>query len=88
MSLTMNDLYSINRAGEECEPHRYKDGNFRAARYRSDDEEWKNKDNYIIFAETELGMMLADAELYIRMSPIRNRENAALFKTSSILRRP
>jgi len=83
---TMHDLYAINRRGERCEPHRYKDGRFRAVRYRSGDKAWKHKRNYIVFPECELKMMATDPELSIRMSPTKDRKRPALFTTRHILK--
>ena len=88
MSIKMNELYSINKAGEECEPHRYPDKKFRAVRRIPGDDESKNEEYYIIFPERELAMMWTDKELSIRMSPIKDRKNPALFKTIIIFKRP
>lgn len=79
------ECYSaLNRKGEVCHPHRYDDGQFRAVRYESGNPQWKAANRVFSFADLELPAIMADPELYVRMSPAHDPRSPALFRTVNI----
>lgn len=78
---------STNKKGQICSPHRYADGSYRAVRYEAGNPNWKAVTRSFPFTDDEMPAVMADPELYIRMSPINDPRSPALFRTVNISKR-
>ncbi|WP_029032664.1 hypothetical protein [Salinarimonas rosea] len=81
----MTTVYvATDRQGRACLPHRYPDGLYRAVRYVPGDPRWKAKENYVLVPERDLPAVMADPDLYVRMSPAADPRRPALFPTRAV----
>lgn len=81
---TRESYRALNRKGEVCHPHRYDDGRFRAVRYEAGNPKWKAANKGFSFTDEEMTTVMADPELYVRMSPANNPRSPALFRAANI----